>query len=69
MFWRVNYIVDDGYTWNHRVCIINTDNKEKALEILHTEIGSKLKGESFILDEYTEVMECEKNVILYDGWK
>lgn len=67
MFWKVNYIVDDGYDWYKRVCIINADSKEKAFEVLHAEIGSKLIGERFILDKYTEVIECENDKILYDG--
>ena len=41
-------------------------HKEKALEILNTEIGSKLTGERIMLDKYTEITECDNNVILYD---
>lgn len=66
MFYKINYIVDDGYDWNNRICVIDADTKEKALEVLHTEIGSQLKGERIILDQYTEITEC-KNTILYDG--
>lgn len=67
MFWKVNYIIDDGYDWHKRVCIINANSKEKAFEIFRTEICAKLKGERFILDKYTEITECKNNVILYDG--
>lgn len=66
MFWKINYIIDDGYAWHRRVCIIVADSKEKALEILNTEIGSKLTGERIMLDKYTEITECDNNVILYD---
>ena len=67
MFWKINYIIDDGYAWHRRVCIITADSKEKALEVLNTEIGSKLTGERIMLDKYTEITECDNNVILYDG--
>lgn len=69
MFWKVNYIVDDGYDWYKRICIINADTKERAIEILYTEIGSKLKGERCILSKYIEITECENDVVLYDGRK
>ena len=67
MFWKINYIIDDGYDWYKRVCIVKADNKEKALEILYTEIGSKLKGERTILPKYTEITECDNDIILYNG--
>lgn len=67
MFWKINYIVDDGYDWHKKICVINAESKEKALEFLHTEIGLKLKGERTILGEYTEITECQNNTILYDG--
>jgi hypothetical protein len=67
MFWKINYIIDDCYDWYKRVCIIKADSKEKALELLNTEIGSKLKGERMILCEYTEITECDNDVILYNG--
>lgn len=67
MFWQINYVIDDGYDWHNKVCIIRADSKEKALEILNTEIGSKLKGERMILDKYTEITECDNDVILYNG--
>ena len=69
MFWKVKYIIDDGYAWHNCVCIIKAESKEIALDILHTEIGLKLKGERVILDRYTEITECENDVILYDSWK
>lgn len=67
MFWKVFYIIDTGYDWDKKVCIIKADSKEKALEILHSEIGMKLKGEKMILDRYTEIIECDNDVILYNG--
>lgn len=67
MLWKVNYIIDTGYDWDKKVCIIKADSKEKALEILHSEISMKLRGERMILDEYTEITECESGVILYNG--
>ena len=66
MFWKINYIIDDGYYWHKKVCIVKADSEEKALEILHTEIGSKLMGEKIILDKYTEITECD-DTILYNG--
>lgn len=67
MLWKINYIIDDGYARIKRVCIIKAGSKEKALEILHSEICSKLRGEDMILDKYTEITECDNDVILYDG--
>lgn len=67
MFWKINYIIDDGYDWHKKVCVVKADSKEKALEILDVEIGSKLKGERMILDKYTEITECDDNVVLYNG--
>lgn len=67
MFWKINYVIDDGYAWHRKVCIIKADSKNKALELLNTEIGSKLKGERMILDEYTEITECDNGVVLYNG--
>lgn len=68
MFWKINYIIDNGYSWIKRVCIIKAGSKEEAIEILYSEIGSKLEGESFIRDRYTmEITECDNDVILYDG--
>jgi len=67
MFWKINYIIDDGYDWYKRVCIIKADSKEKALELLNAEIGSKLKGERMILNKYTEIAKCDNDVILYNG--
>lgn len=67
MFWKINYIVDTGYDWEHYVCIIKAESKEKALYILNFEIGLKLKGERMILDKYTEITECDNDVILYNG--
>lgn len=66
MIWKVQYTIDTGYDWIHRVCIIKAKSKEAALDILHTEIESKLKGDKCILHEYTEITECE-GIILYDG--
>lgn len=67
MFWKINYIIDNGYDWYKKVCIIKADSKEEALKILNTEIGSKLKGDRMILDKYTEITECDNNVIIYNG--
>ena len=67
MFWNVNYIIDDGYEYHKKVCIIKADSEEKALEILHTNIGSKLKGERHIVDKYINITKCENEIILYDG--
>lgn len=69
MLWKVNYIIDDGYDWHKQVCIIKAESKEIALEILHTEVGLKLKGERVILSKYTEITECDNDVILYNSWK
>ena len=67
MLWKLNYIVDTGYEWEKRVCIIKAENKEQALSLLHTEIETKLPGESFVLNKYTEISEYNKSPILYDG--
>lgn len=69
MFWKINYIIDDGYAWHRQICIIKAESKETALEILHTEVGLKLKGDRCILDKYTEITECDNDVILYNSWK
>lgn len=67
MFWKINYVVDDGYTWHKKVCIVKAGSKERALEILYEEISKKLKGERIILSKYTEITKCENDVILYNG--
>jgi len=67
MFWKIKYIVDDGYTWHRKICIINAENEQKALNILDYRIGLKLKGERMILDEFTEITKCDNDVILYNG--
>lgn len=67
MLWKVNYIIDDGYTWHKKVCIIKANNKEKALEILDNEIGSKLKDGRIILRGYTEIIEWNYDVVIYNG--
>ena len=73
MFWKVRYVIDDGYTWHGATCVIQADSKEEAHEILLNEIGKKLgknsKGNKIILDEHTEITKCENNVILYNSWK
>ena len=68
MYWKVNYIIDDGYEWHKRVCIIKADNEEQALQILYSEIGKKLTGEMHFIDEYTKIVKCDNNTILYDGY-
>lgn len=64
--WEVRYVVDTGYDWVYKVCIIKAESEEVAVEILDAEIGSKLQGESYIMANRTKVTECE-GVILYDG--
>lgn len=64
--WEVRYVVDTGYDWIYRVCIIKAENEEAAIAILDAEIGSKLKCESYIMANRTKITECE-GVILYDG--
>ena len=69
MFWKVNYVVDTGYEWKHCVCIIKAESEEAALEILHTDFESNLPGEKFILDNYTEITECNNGAIIYNSWR
>ena len=69
MFWVINYVVNNSYDCYRRVCIINADNKEGALEAFHTKIESKLRSGNSIIHECTEVLECNDPVILYDGYK
>ena len=67
MYWRIKYVLDDGFDWYKKICIINADDKEEVFEIFNNEINSKLKGGQVILNKYTEIIKCENNTILYDG--
>lgn len=66
MAWKIKYTIDTGSNWIKRVCIINADTREKALEILDREIVSKLKGKRIIRHHRTEITECT-GIVLYDG--
>lgn len=66
MIWRIDYIVDDGYTHHKRVCIINEESEEKALKVFDTQIKSKLKGERLVCDESTKITLCDDGLV-YDG--
>lgn len=67
MFWKINYVVDDGYAAHCRICIINEKSKEKAIKVFDTQIKSKLKGERIIRDEQTQITLCDNDILLYDG--
>ena len=73
MFWKVNYIIDDGYAWHKQVCIIAAENGHKANEIFHNEVKNKLSekynGNRIVLDEYTVITKCDNNIVLYNSWK
>lgn len=67
MFWKVSYVLDDGYDRYNRLCIIKADSKDEANSIFNAEIRSQLKGESYIIGDYTKFEECNDNTIIYDG--
>lgn len=67
MFWKINYVVDDGHSIHCRVCIINEKSKERAIKVFNTQIKEVLKGERFVRDEFTEVTLCDNDVLIYDG--
>lgn len=67
MFWKINYAIDDGYAVHCRVCIINETSKERAIKAFDTRIKSNLRGERFIIDEYTQITLCDNDILLYDG--
>lgn len=67
MFWEVHYIVASSSCNLSRICIIVADSKEKALEIFSAEVAPKQYEGMVVLDKYTDVIECENSVVLYDG--
>lgn len=67
MFWKINYVIDDGYAIHSRVCIINEKSKERALKVFNTQIESNLKGNQTVRDKYTQITLCDSDVLIYDG--
>lgn len=67
MFWKISYVIDDGYTRFNMMCIVNADTEEKALSIFQDNECENLKGDDIILNEYTKISPCENGPIIYNG--
>lgn len=67
MFWKIKYIIDTGYDWKHKLCVINAESKKSALDIFDSEIRYKLVGESYVISDSIAVEQCKNDVILYNG--
>lgn len=67
MFWKIKYIIDDGYTRYKMLCIVIADTEEEALTIFQDNERKNLKGDDVILNEYTKISPCENGPIIYKG--
>lgn len=66
--YEIRYSIDTGYGKMCKVCLVAADSEGEALQIFYREIGSKLKGESVLLDGYTVIKECRnKNGVIFNG--
>lgn len=63
--WQVSYLVDNGYDWDRRVCIIRAVDEKSADVLLGVLIEPKLKGTEKILHNFTKIKKCEDNAIIY----
>jgi hypothetical protein len=60
-FWKINFIIDTGYEWLKRECVIIADDRERALKKFDEWILPKLHGERFVEDSQTQIKEISTN--------
>ena len=60
-FWKINFIIDTGYEWLKRECVIIAEDKENALKNFDKWISPKLHGERFVEDSQTQIKEIQTN--------
>lgn len=60
-FWKINFIIDTGYEWLKRECVIIAEDEENALKNFDKWISPKLYGERFVEDSQTQIKEIQTN--------
>lgn len=60
-FWKINFIIDTGYEWLKRECVIIAEDEKSALKNFDKWISPKLHGERFVEDSQTKIEEMQTN--------
>lgn len=62
-FWKINFIIDTGYEWLKRECVIIAEDEENALKNFDKWISPKLHGERFVEDSQTKLKKYKQMIM------
>lgn len=68
-FWKIEFVIDTGYDWLQRECVVTANTEDSALKNFDDWISPKLHGENFVEDSQTKINEINvsDNSIIYQN--
>lgn len=68
--YKANLIIDTGYDWYNKVCVLYADNEEDAKTKTDKYFNSRLRGEKFAnVENVVEIKENDLGIIYQDYFK
>lgn len=70
MLWKIKFIVDNGYEYLKRICVVVAANEDEAMLVFKRWIDSELHIDEFIINCETKIepINCRDGIV-YSNFK
>lgn len=66
MYFKISFVIDNGYDWTSHKCIIVSETEDDALRTFQSEIVKKLASNLWVVSSETKIKAIKpKNGMIY----